>query len=43
MGSKKVEICLKKKKPEHKDSVSFVSKVGTTITSSADDFFKIDA
>ena len=31
MASQKVEICLKKKKthPEHKYSVTFVSKVGT--------------
>ena len=31
MASYKVEICLKKKKthPEHKYSVTFVSKVGT--------------
>ena len=31
MASQKVEICLKKKNPpEHKYSVTFVSKVGTT-------------
>ena len=29
MASKKVEICLKKNPPEHKYSVTFVSKVGT--------------
>ena len=35
MASKKVEICLKKKThPEHKYSVTFVSKVGTTTITS---------